>query len=231
MDYGQFDAVQYDKKYIPEATWILEAGDCPQAARMHLSKAVKSDIVLVPDKQTVEWYRSMNINAYFWTHHADTNIFKPYNDESIKYDCVTTCGPRGNGLTDAIKKELGDAFFNERYFWGEEYGRLLNRGKIVFQCSQFKEITRRIFEGMACGKMVITDRLPKETGLEELFIDGRDIVYYNDAKDAIDKIKYYAEHDEEREIIAANGFRKTVESHSVRARIDEFERLINDQLN
>ena len=231
MDYGVYDAVQYDKRYITTATWVLEAGDCPQAARMHLAKAAKSDLVLAPDKQTVEWYRSMNINAYWWGHCADLQIFKPYHDEEVKYDCVTTCGPRGNGTTDIIKRKLGDRFFNERYFWGEEYGRVLNRGKMVFQHSQFQEVTRRVFEGMACGKMVITDRLPEATGMSDLFKDGEDIVYYTNADDAVAKIKHYAQNEEERERIAANGFMKTVELHSVKARIDEFEELVGQLRN
>lgn len=230
MDYGPFDAQQYDKRLIPEATWVFESGDEPQSHRMQLPKAVKSHIVLSPDKQCVDRYNQMDVNAHWWTHCADTKIFKPY-DEEVKYDCVTTCGPRGRGVTDSIKEALGDRFFNDRYFWAEEYARLLNRGKMVFQHSQYGEVTRRIFEGMACGKMVITDRLPPETGIEEIFEDGKDIVYFDNSQDAVDKIKYYARNDEAREEIAANGFMKAVEHHSVKARIDELERLIAEHKN
>lgn len=230
LDYGPWDAQQYDRRWHPDVVWVFEAGDEPQSHRMQMPKAAKSDITLSPDKQCVDRYQQMGINAHWWTHHADTNIFKPYHDEVVKYDCVTTCGPRGNGTTDIIKRALGDAFFNERYFWGEDYGRVLNTGKMVFQCSQYKEVTRRVFEGMACGKMVITDRLPVETGMDDLFEDGHDIVYFDNAHDAIAKIKYYAANEEAREEIAANGFMKTVEQHSVKARIDEWERLVNIEL-
>jgi hypothetical protein len=181
--------------------------------------------MLSPDLQCVYRYHTAGCHAIHWTHFADTRIFYPRNIQP-QFDCVTTCGSRGAGLTDQIKQAMGDQFNNERYFYGIDHAIRLNMGKIVFQCSQYKEITRRIFEGMACGRMVITDRLPLETGLSEMFIDGQDIVYYNNADDAIDKIRYYATHDDEREAIACRGFKKVVENHTQIQRCDAFEACV-----
>lgn len=230
MDYGPWDAVQFDKKNFPGSVLISEAGDEPQAHRSHWSKAARVHHVLSPDRQCVDHYNDMGHNAVYWTHHADIRIFKPMPETSVEFDCVTTCGSRGKGLTDEIKTALGDAFSNERYFHGVDHVKQLNKGKIVFQCSQFKEVTRRIFEGMACGKMVLTDRIPEETGLSEMFIDGEDIIYYDDAQDAIDKIKYYASHDEERERIALNGYNKVIANHSQVSRCDDIEKCVLETL-
>jgi spore maturation protein CgeB len=123
---------------------------------------------------------------------------------------------------------LGDRFNNERYFFGEDHAKRLMLGRIVFQCSQFSEITRRIFEGMACGRMVLTDRLPEATRIQELFVDGEDIVYYDDADDAIEKINYYINNEEERERIAANGKSKVLAEHTVSHRVDALERIIKE---
>ena len=226
MDYGPWDAIQFDKKYFPGIKLIKEAGDEPQAHAQHWSAASRVDHILSPDIRCTNRYNAAGYNAIFWTHFADTRIFYPKQDINEIFDCVTTCGPRGNGLTDKIKKALDYQFNNERYFYGEDHANRLNMGKIVFQCSQHKEITRRIFEGMACGKMVITDRLPKETGIEDLFIDGQDIVYYDDADDAIDKIKYYASNDEERKKIALNGFNKVMQNHTQIQRCNVIENLL-----
>lgn len=228
MDYGPFHSARYVRENIPNAIWVFEAGDLPQSWGNQWDKACNSDIVLSPDKICTELYRKQGINAHWWTHCADDNLYKPYPDEPILYDAVTTCGPRGpkGQITSNIKDALGDRFFNERYFWGEEYARILNRGKLVFQCSQFKEMSRRIFEGMLSGKAVITDRLRPGTGMEDLFIDGTDIILYDEAEDCIDKIRYYSEHDEERERIAQNGFAKAKQYHTVKARIDTLELLI-----
>ena len=92
---------------------------------------------------------------------------------------------------------------------------------MVVQNSRWKEITRRIFEGMACGKMVLTDRLDINKGLEELFVDGEDIVLYNDMFDCIEKMNYYNENEEERERIAYNGMAKVIANHTQIQRVDK----------
>jgi len=227
-DYGPFDYVGCDKQYYPGVKFILEAGDTPQSFRMHMQKAPKFHVTVTPDYQSTQLFNQFGVDALWMTHWADQRIFYPRSDIQEQFDCVTTCGPRGGGLTEQIKAALGDAFNNERYFYGEDHAKRLCMGKMVFQCSQFKEVTRRIFEGMACGKMVITDRLPLDTKLHELFIDGEDIVYFNDAQDAIEKIKYYASHDAERLAIAKNGYEKVMSQHSVKQRVDMFEEIANE---
>jgi spore maturation protein CgeB len=92
---------------------------------------------------------------------------------------------------------------------------------MVIQNSRWGEITRRIFEGMACGKMVLTDKLDISRGLEELFIDGEDIVLYNDMFDCIEKMNYYNENEEERERIAYNGMVKVIANHTQIQRVDK----------
>jgi hypothetical protein len=226
MDYGPWDCMQFDKQYMPGVVFINEAGDEPQSHAMMWFKGPKVHAVLSPDWQCVEHYRQFGIMAEHWTHHADERLFYPRPDIKEEFDCVTTCGPRGGGLTEKVKEALGPSFNNERYFYGEDHAKRLCMGKMVFQCSQFKEITRRVFEGMACGKMVITDRLPLETKMHELFEDGKDIVYYNDADDAIEKIRHYASNDPERQTIAMNGYTKVMALHTVAARVDAFERVV-----
>ena len=219
LDYGQWDCVQFDKKYFPGSIVISESGDDPQAFRSNSSKAFKSHAMLSPDWRCVQAYRAHNVNAHWWTHFADERLFYP-RDIAQEFGCVTTCGPRGNGLTEKVKEALNDLFNNERYFYGKDYAERLAKGKIVFQCSQYKEITRRIFEGMACRKLVITDRLPEETNINQLFAENEDIVYYDSADEAIDKIKYYLENESEREKIANSGYAKVMKDHTAKARVD-----------
>ena len=85
---------------------------------------------------------------------------------------------------------------------------------MVIQNSRWGEITRRIFEGMACGKLIITDRLTDSKKLHELFIDGQDIIYYDDMIDCINKINHYVEHTNERETIAQSGMKKLLENYT-----------------
>lgn len=228
MDYGPWQCTYLNKQVFPDCILIKEAGDSPQSHRMHLQTAHLFDLVLCPDWQCVLDYQKRNINAVWMTHFADERIFnKDYQVEAV-FDVVSTMG--GRKYSEEIKKILGDRFNNERYFFGEEHAKRLLMGKIVLQNSQYGEITRRIFEGAAVGKMVLTDRLPLETRLHELLIEDQDIVYYNDAQDAINKINYYISHDQDRERIALNGYNKVMTEHSVKARVDQFEGLIHDLL-
>ena len=91
---------------------------------------------------------------------------------------------------------------------------------MVIQHSRWGEVTRRIFEGMACGKMVLCDRLDKSKKLDELFEDGKDIVYYDDIIDCIYKMNNYSGNDAERERIAANGYNKVMENHTQKQRVE-----------
>lgn len=192
---------------------------------MHAQTAHQYDLGVGPDWQSIELFRQHGINAHWQPHFADERIFYPRPEIQPIYSCITTCGPRGNGLTEQIQKALGDEFNNDRYFYGEEHAKRLSLGRIVFQKSQFREITRRPIEAMALKRMVITDRLPKETRMEELFQDQVDLVYYDSADDAIDKIRYYASHDEERERIALNGYNKVLQNHTVKNRVDQLLEL------
>ena len=56
--------------------------------------------------------------------------------------------------------------------------------------------------------------------LDELFEDGEDIVYYNDMVDCINKMNKYSSNDKERERIALNGYRKVLENHTQKQRVD-----------
>jgi hypothetical protein len=226
MDYGPWDALQFDKQYFPGVKLVKECGDEPQAFNLHRNAMRRLNLMLSPDKLCVECYRKNDSNAVWWTHCADQRIFMPKADIKPIFDCVTTCGPRGKGLTEEVKRALGDQFNNERYFYGQDYVNRLNMGNIVFQMSQYGEVTRRIFEGMACGKMVITDRLAPNTGLADMFVDGQDIVYFDNAQDAIDKIRYFSSHENERDQIAKNGYEKVMANHTVKQRIDVFEKEI-----
>jgi spore maturation protein CgeB len=106
----------------------------------------------------------------------------------------------------------------------QEHTEFLNKGLMVIQNSRWKEVTRRIFEGMACRKMVITDRLPEEAKLDELFIDGEEIILYDNIVDCIEKINYYNEHEDERERIASNGMKKVKDKYTQKQVVDK---LIN----
>jgi len=212
MDWGRFDSQYLNKNLVP-AFWIQESGDDPQNFERNSPKADRFHFTITPDKQCAEAYKNKGINTEWINHFADTAVQFPMNLEP-EYVAVTSRGKGGSEFLDYLTTWAEGAIGNRNGMDVVEHTRFLNSGLIVIQNSRHKEITRRIFEAMACGKMVLTDRLDMSKGLEELFIDGEDIIYYDEMFDCIEKMNYYNENEEERERIAHNGMIKVLHNHT-----------------
>ena len=219
MDWGRFDSKWLDKALKPNTFWVQESGDDPQNFERNYPKSERFDLTLSPDFESTVEYRKRNQEADWWTHFADTKVQFPMNIPT-EYVAVTTRG-RGNSpfldqLTDHSDGEVG----NQNGFDAPQHTEFLNKGMMVVQNSRWGEVTRRIFEGMACGKMVLCDRLHENKKLHELFIDGEDIVYYDDIVDCINKMNKYHDDAVERERIAKNGYNKVLENHTQKQRVE-----------
>ena len=213
LDWGRFDSPYLDKALLPNAFWIQESGDDPQNFERNFPKSNRFHYTITPDKQSAQEYRNRGINAEWINHFADTMVQFPMNIES-KYVAVTTRGLGNSTFLDYLTEWAEGLVGNRNGLNAQQHTEFLNSGLMVIQNSRWKEITRRIFEGMACGKLVITDRLPEETGLSEMFIEGEDIIYYDEMFDCIEKMNYYNENEEERERIAHNGMMKVLHNYT-----------------
>ena len=232
MDWGRFDSQWLDKKLKPNTFWVQESGDDPQNFNRNFPKSERFHITLSPDSDATEEYKKRGRDAYWWTHFADTKVQFPILSEP-EFVAVTTRGKGGSEFLDTLTDHGQGTIGNKNNMGPDEHTEFLNKGLMVVQKSRWGEITRRIFEGMACGKMVLCDRLEKSKKLDDLFIDGEDIVYYNDIVDCVEKMNYYRENEEERERIANNGFKKVLENHTQKQRVDfviqKFEEWKNSQ--
>jgi len=213
MDWGRIDSKWLDKNLKPNTFWIQESGDDPQNFERNYPKAHRFHYTITPDKQSAQEYRNRGINAEWVNHFADTKVQFPMNLEP-QYVAVTSRGRGGSEFLDYLTNWAEGAIGNRNGMGPKEHTEFLNSGIMVIQNSRHKEITRRLFEGMACGKMVLTDNLPPETGLRDIFIEGEDIVYYDDMFDCIEKMNYYNENEEERERIAHNGMMKVLHNYT-----------------
>ena len=218
MDWGRFTSTYLDKNLV-DAFWVQESGDDPQNFDRNFPKSERFHITLSPDADSVEQYKTRGIDAYWWTHFADTRVQVPLKSKP-EYVAVTTRGKGGSEFLDQLTYHAGGAVGNKNNLGPKEHTEFLNKGKMVIQHSRWGEVTRRIFEGMACGKMVLCDRLDKSKKLDELFEDGKDIVYYDDIIDCIYKMNHYSGNDAEREKIAVNGYNKVIENHTQKQRVE-----------
>ena len=232
MDWGRFTSTYLDKKLV-DAFWVQESGDDPQNFDRNFPKSERFDITLSPDLDSVEQYKERGINAYWWTHFADTRVQFPIETEP-EFVAVTTRGKGSSSFLDQLTYHADGSVGNKNNMGPKEHTEFLNKGKMVVQNSRWGEITRRIFEGMACGKMVLCDKLDKSKGLDKLFEDEVDIVYYDDIVDCIYKMNHYNGNDEERERIAANGYNKVIENNTQKQRaefiINKYKEYKNEKI-
>lgn len=219
MDWGRHLSPVLSKLRNTRAFCVMEAGDDPQNFERNVIKAPWFNLILTPDARSARGYNNLGYSAMWWTHFADIKTYQPLT-VSEKYIAVTSRGRGSSQILDTLADYYPEDIINKNGWEGIEHTEFLNSGKMIIQHSRWGEITRRIFEGMACGKMVITDRLHKDTLLEKLFIDGEDIVLYEDLQDCAEKIAYYNQHPEERDRIAINGYEKVMQNHTQIQRVD-----------
>jgi len=218
LDWGRFDSPLLDKNLV-DAFWVQESGDDPQNFERNFPKSERFHITLSPDSDSTEEYKKRGRDAYWWTHFADTKVQFPL-DIKPEFVGVTTRGYGNSQFLNTLTDHGDGTIGNQNGFGPKEHTEFLNKGLMVIQNSRWGEVTRRIFEGMACGKLVLCDRLDETKKLHELFIDGEDIIYYNDIVDCINKLNYYQENSEERHRIAKNGYNKVLQNHTQKQRVE-----------
>ena len=219
MDWGRFDSKWLDKTLKPNTYWIQESGDDPQNFERNYPKSERFNLTLSPDSESAIEYRKRNQDSHWWTHFADTVVQYPMDIQS-EYVAVTTRGVGSSEFLDTLTSHSNGEVGNQNGFEALEHTEFLNKGTMVVQNSRWGEVTRRIFEGMACGKMVLCDRLHDNKKLHELFTDGEDIVFYDDIIDCINKMNKYTDDTKERERIAKNGYDKVMKNHTQKQRVE-----------
>ena len=80
----------------------------------------------------------------------------------------------------------------------------------------------RLFEAAGVGVLQLTEDLP---GVREWFTPGENIVTYRDKDDLREKVRYYLDHDTERETIARRAREHVYAHHTYEQRVDRFEAL------
>jgi hypothetical protein len=218
MDWGRHLSPILAKLKSTDAYCIMESGDDPQNFERNVHKAPFFDLILSPDMRAVNEYKNRGYNCIWWTHFADTEIYYPMLEIKEKYIALSSRGKGSSSILDALAKDSN--FANINGWHGTDHAKFLNSAPIVVQHSRWGEITRRIFEGMACGKLVITDRLNESTNINSLFLENTDIVYYDDLYDCIEKINYYSNNINLRKQIATNGREKVLNHHTQKQRVD-----------
>lgn len=101
----------------------------------------------------------------------------------------------------------------------DEMPRVFKQSKInlnaSLKCTE-SGIPLRALDIMGCGGFLLTNYQPE---LAESFVDGEELVMYSSLEEAVQKCAYYLEHEEERQQIAQNGYRKVCQQFGYEDRL------------
>jgi len=86
---------------------------------------------------------------------------------------------------------------------------------------RIKQMKGRMTEISMCGGFVLSEYVP---GIDQVYEVDKEIVVFHTQDEMIEKIKYYLEHEDQREAIANNGYRRTLKDYEIGKAIP---RLIN----
>lgn len=124
----------------------------------------------------------------------------------------------GEGSHDRIEF-LDDMFKEFPNFWCsanvffEEMAVRYIRGRLGLNISIKDDLNMRFFEVLSTGTALLTNT--DVVGIEDIgFEEGKHFIGYTDVNDAKDKARYYLEHEDEREEIAAAGHQFVREKHT-----------------
>ena len=186
----------------------------------------------------IDKYRKDGFRNVFFTLAMNTELFRPLNLRK-EYDVTFFGGPseyRTNFLKFLIKKGINVKVFGrgwatyhelEKYYGGylnaEKLIDIINKTKIIIGFSHGGygnlQVKGRFFEVAACKSFALIEHTSK---YYKFFKKDDEIVMFSGKESLLKKINYYLTHDDEREKIANNAYKKVLKNHNQQIKLKEF---------
>lgn len=189
-----------------------------------LNKAKEFDYVFCNQIRAEGEFKRDGVDAEWLPHAVEP---KAYPNEPVaikKYDIgfvgYVTFEKRADML-DELFREFPNFWYGQHLF--EECAEIYRKSRIVFNTAAVDDINMRCFEATATGSFLLTEYVPT---LKECFEDGVHLATFKDMDEAIEKAKYYLEHEDEREKIAKAGMEHTLENHTFKHRAERILQCI-----
>ena len=125
-------------------------------------------------------------------------------------------------MLDELFKAVPKFFFGQKLF--EDCAEIYRKSRIVFNTAAVDDINMRCFEATATGSFLLTEWVPT---ISDCFREGIHLVTFKTMEEAIEKAKYYLEHEDERETIAGQGMEHTLARHTYKHRAEELLGVVN----
>lgn len=201
---------------VPKACYLI---DSHLNLAWHVQWAHQFDHVFIAQREYVQAFRDAGNRSVHWLPlGADPEIHRRAA-ETKTHDI----GFVGSLNTERRVKLLNslEQYFRvtyERCFW-TDMADFFARSRIVFNNAIKNDLNMRLFEVMSTGSFLLTDNAAN-SGQDEMFRGQEDLGLYTD-DNIVELARYFLEHEEEREQIAARGRRLIHRAHTYAHRIED----------
>lgn len=192
---------------------------------MDYVEALHYDIVFAGQRAYIPLLRATGSRHVFWLPLAcDPECHRPMPDQTKRCDIVFVGGisrpvhHRRASLLDALRKHFTVEPVDGAY--GEDMCRAFARGRLAFNHSSVEDVNMRIFEALAMGCALLTNRDSEVNGLLEWFEDGRHLITYDSERDLLEKCQEYLRNGARLKTIGETGRAEVLARHTYLHRVD-----------
>ena len=153
-------------------------------------------------KNTIDVFREYNKNIYYIAEGFDEEVDKPH--KLPKDEDVVFIGSL-HGERKALLEELAYPVKHVTNAFGVDHAKMVSRSKICLNFATAGGTSDRVYKTLAVGGFMLSSDW---TSREEDFSDGEDLVIFEDIPDLRNKINFYLNRPEERDIISQAGYKK-----------------------
>ncbi len=214
--------VAMDDRGVP-ALWATKKGR--EMGAYGLASA--TDLVLNTSKECCPRYLLKGCPALFFPLASDPDLFAPGPQRDVDVSFVgANYGIRSSVIRAieslGIKVQAFGPGFASGMIGPEQMAEVFGRSKIVLgvgTCGHTRDLITmklRDFDSPMSGALYVTTRNPD---LNEFFVEGEEIVFYEAPGEAARKIQFYLSNEPARQHIAAAGFARSRRDHTWKQRL------------
>jgi GT2 family glycosyltransferase/tetratricopeptide (TPR) repeat protein/SAM-dependent methyltransferase len=184
-------------------------------------QAMSANLTFAAQKPGVGLLRQAGITLVEWLPLGCDPVMHRPHDVPKRYD-VCFVGNLFPGarieLIEMLRREFPNHFVGRAYF--DDMARVYSSSRTVFNRSIQDDMNMRVFEALACGSLLVTNRLSTESGQDEFFRDGVHLATYDESNELLDKLRFYLGRSEARNRVEQAGRMEAVSKHTYRHRME-----------
>ena len=209
-----------------------------EAVKQYLEQENFDFISFENDRHHLKWFESFGTQKLGWY----PNLFlSPINippctleHKRYKTTFVGSTGkfhPFRSLVVDQLRQRL-EGFNYGSTETRQQASEIYNQSLISLNISLNGDLNWRVFEIIASGGFLLTDRLPSDSGINLLFQEGIHYEAFSDEQELFDKIQYYQSNPEKATELANNSYNEYWKNYSQKSLVkDLIKESFLDEIN